>query len=57
MVPLVDADDGVVGDKLVANSRKHVAGVNRRKSHGCSFSGDGDDSCDVNDVRKSHAVK
>lgn len=40
------------------NSRRHVVGVNKRKSHGCSSS---DDECcdewhDVFDlVRKSHA--
>lgn len=49
----------VGGITLVDSSRRHVVGVNKRKSHGCSLSDDdcwGDewqDVCDV--VRKSHA--
>lgn len=47
----------VIGDELVGISRRHVAGVSKRKSHGWSLSDgvDEDDSCEVNDVRKSKA--
>lgn len=50
-----DAFADVVGAKFDDSSRRHVAGVSKRRSHGSSYSGDGDDSHEVCEVRKSHA--
>lgn len=40
VISVGDTDAG--GMALVDNSRRHVVGVNKRKSHGCSLS---DDEC------------
>lgn len=45
----------VGGVSVDGSSRRHVAGVSKRRSHGSSQSGDGDDSHEVCEVRKSHA--
>lgn len=50
-----DEFDDVLGVTFDDSSRRHVAGVSKRRSHGSSDFGDGYDSHDVCEVRKSHA--
>lgn len=50
-----DEFDDVLGVTFDDSSRRHVAGVSKRRSHGSSDFDDGYDSHDVCEVRKSHA--